>query len=395
MSILTASARRRRPPQDRTLAIEGLSHALAGINPDGGPSYVFTSSITAGNTNEVWAATSTPDTPVLQGTASFAPYLYHPSVSNDTGDTIWVHGATSRAASPRVGDYDAAAIVDVFSATGGKHPMKWLGSAGAGFATDDSNNEYFMFAEYPGGSSVGDMYVWKVTQPYSNPANWSRVLTVPYPTVWHFHSCQHDPYSGAWYVMAGDTDEQTRWYQSTDHGATWTTVADQSSGWPSQVMRSCNLAFTENYVYWGNDNRANHGLYRLPRTVGGLIDTSAPPTKLADLNDVQSTYATVLLDRPKGILLLDRVDAIPGVESITTLDVEFYGFASGTIQTIETIARRADKTSAFGFRCKTYTLEQGTDDRIFVGFDNTYPNDMDLPGNAGGALTTLALTVSQ
>lgn len=348
-----------------------------------------------GNTGEVWYAHGVPENSESLGILTgFTVKNFKAAIGGD-GEILWVSNATSRGLNPRVsagGSPSAPAMVDV-ATSAGITPMKWLGSA-AGFATDASNNEYFMFGEYSGGGLVGSLNVWKVTKPYTDPANWTIALAVPNTDVLHIHSCQYDVHSGAWYVTAGDTDAQVRWFQSTDHGATWTQVMDSTSGWPSQVGRTCSLAFTEDYVYWGNDWVTNHGLWRLPRLAGGPVDFSAPPTKVVSLNAKQSTYSTILMENPRGILFLDRVDSV-SASTTGTLDVEFYDFDSDTLHTVATIPRRSDLGAVpFGFRCLTYTLQQGPyDDRIVVGFDAAYPNGMELPWNEGGRRATLALRV--
>lgn len=280
-------------------------------------------------------------------------------------------------------------------------PIGWLQNSGMDFAKDASGNEYFMFGEYTGLHNADDkIYVWKVTKPYANVANWTKVLTLDQTSysgatdgdVWHVHTCQYDPYSGVWYVTTGDADTCCKWYKSEDHGATWALIISGAI-WGSQVNRVLNLVFTKDYIYWANDYGTNHGLYRLPRDANGKMNVAVAPTKLCDLNPNQSTYATILLHEPSGLLMLDRVDAA-FAGNTNKLDVEFWSFADNKKYVLDTLIRRSDSpTNEFGFRCKVYTLNQGLNDkRIIVGFGEN-ANRIEMPWNNSGRRTTLALEV--
>lgn len=355
--------------------------------------YLFRDSAAGGTTKGLWYAHHTPDNMESLGLSNITVPGFAVAVGQE-GDLIFVNAQTGRVANPWVapsGTPLSASSVDAYAQNESKYPVTWLGTAGASFGIDESGEEYFMFAEY---TTADPKYVWKVTKPYTTATNWTRVLAVPHSSAIHLHSCQFDPWTRTWYVTSGDLDARTMWWRSTDHGATWTKFVDGStSGWPSQVGRTCGLIFTEDYVYWANDNATNHGIYRLPRAQNGLIDFTGPPVKLAALNPNQASYATILLDRPAGLLILDRVDALAAA-TVGTLEVEFYEFATGTLHSVATIDRRPDATGAFGFRCRAYVLHQGRyEDRVLVGFGDDYPNNMDLPGNEGSRRTTLALRV--
>ena len=164
--------------------------------------------------------------------------------------------------------------------------------------------------------------------------------------------------------------------------------------WESQIARVLNFSFTEDYVYWGNDYGTNHSLNRVARNEEtGVIDPSTR-VKLAELNKLQSTYATILTHSPAGILLLDRVD--PEFSHRTDeLEIQFWSFDHERLHILSKLKRLSNKQDeTFGFRCKAYTLNQGIyDTRLAVGFGNAYPNLLDIEGNNDEGRKTMFLEI--
>jgi len=328
------------------------------------------------------------------------PRRWNAAIGED-GEIIWVNDSNSskRGKIPRVhvaGVYDTAP--ELAFGVDDTIPQAWLQNCGIDFAKDSSGNEYCIFGEYTG-SRIGTLHVWKVTKPYNDKTNWTKVMSKIQGTshvatdndIWHFHTANYDPYSNTWYVTSGDTDEHTKWWKSEDEGNTWTQIVDITKEWPSQVARVLNFIFTKDYIYWANDYGTNHGLYRLPRDSEGKMDVSNPPTKLCDLNPNQSTYATCYMHSPHGLLMLDRVDTA-FAENTDTLDVCFWSFKENKLYTVAKIKRRSE-SGVFGFRCKAYTLYQGLyDKRMIVGFEENF-NNMDMIYNDSGRRTTVTLEV--
>ena len=365
-----------------------------------------------GGTGKLWYAPNNADNAseisTFQGvlSAEGIPSGWHFAIG-EAGEIIAVIEGDVQARGQRVprvltsADNYAASNQVAFTPGVDTYPIGWLQNCGMDFGKDASGNEYFIFGEYTGASTPDKkVYLWKVTKPYTSRSNWRIVGTFNQTTnnttsdgdAWHIHSVQQDPYTNIWYVTTGDTDTSCCWYKSEDHGENWTKIVN-GAVWGSQINRVLNLVFTKDYIYWANDYGTNHGLYRLPRDANGKMNVSVAPTKLSDLNKNQSTYATIMLHEPNGLLMLDRVDiAFSG--NTNKLDISFWSFDDNQLYILDTLTRRADAPSnEFGFRCKAYTLNQGINDkRIIVGFGE-YANRLDLPWNDNGRRTTLALEI--
>ena len=103
--------------------------------------------------------------------------------------------------------------------------------------------------------------VWKSTGLISGTCTWADVLTLngrnhpTEPQVYHFHYVRNDPYNRThWYVGTGDLPSESNMYFSPDDGVTWYNVNDPAmTGELQQIHRTCNLYFTEDYIYWGTD----------------------------------------------------------------------------------------------------------------------------------------------
>lgn len=357
--------------------------------------YLYHSTVIGANNTLYYAPINSNNIATL-GTFDVSPSGWVPAIG-EAGEIIWVNSneTTLRASrlKPRVhvaGTYSTAPEIAIV----GDIPIGWIPSAGIDFARDESGNEYCIFGEYTA-VKQGNVYVWKVTKPYNVASNWTKVLTKAqassaYDTdgdVWHFHSSQHDEYSGAWLITSGDGNALVHVWMSTDKGDTWTEVAGGD-----QKYRTLNFVFTEDYIYWGVDKAStDHALYRIGRDESGLPDFSTI-TKLADLPSWQATYATVLMHSPSGLLMLDRVDTDELATAHPVLEVYFWDFKDSRLYKVVEIPNSSEfPNKAFGFRAKCITLAQGMyDTRIIVGF-NEYANFMGLPYNENARDATLAL----
>ena len=268
------------------------------------------------------------------------------------------------------GDYDNPVEVEL-----DVKPTAWLQNCGADYIFPGTRN-YFMFAEYT--RPVHDKCrVWKVEPPFTNSSNWKIVMELDVtPGLEHFHTVSFDPYSSRIYVTTGDDDNNCKVYESSNNGNTWDIVLEGNEA----KARLLNFVFTENGAYWASDARTQHQLNFVSRKSDKILDFNTFE-KICDLPDTQATYTTCLLNRPKGLLFLDRFDTIydPG-----PLLVTFWSFEDNKLYVIDKIDRLKNITwyKEYGFRCEAASFYQSDfDDRIMVGFNEQYPNDMNVANN--------------
>ena len=123
--------------------------------------------------------------------------------------------------------------------------------------------------------------------------------------IYHFLFVRRDPYNeGHWYLGSGDTPDESNIWRSVDDGLTWTKINDPLfSGELQSVHRTCNLYFTEDYIYWGTDDSVTaygtgHGgkWCRSPRN----IETNQLSVEvLAELGD----WVRITQETPYGVFL--------------------------------------------------------------------------------------------
>lgn len=106
--------------------------------------------------------------------------------------------------------------------------------------------------EYPTIAPITEIKLWKAT---NDGRDWAVLRTFSgregvTPEIYHIHCVQYDPYSGLWWVNAGDTDAESRVY-STD-GETLTLRGTGTQHW-----RAVSFTFDENFVYWCTDGTIN------------------------------------------------------------------------------------------------------------------------------------------
>lgn len=349
------------------------------------PQYVFYAS---GKPDNMSTSLFTWDTAIAFENKS--PYYYKPFVTRQ-GDVIWVwRGETQTDAAkgrqnPIIYPYDTltGAAIDFGADT---KPTSWLQSAGADMVYA-SAKQYLFFAEYT--RTIHDKaYIWKVVPPYTSKANWSIVFektvsgsdTVGFK---HFHSMQYDTFSGAWLGSSGDDVDNALIYMSIDDGANWPVVASGDQG----KCRLANLAFDEDYIYWGSDQYNNHVFNRCGRDSNGYPDFTTREL-LCPLPYRQATYASVLLHNPPGVLLLDRYDGFPAGTITKPLKVCFWSFETNSLHIVAEIEPLTytgfDPTvGEWGFRGEGVQTYQSTSDkRIMCGF-GLQKNQMKVLNNCG------------
>lgn len=299
---------------------------------------------------------------------------YVPTITAD-GDVIFLkdHVRHNPIVYPH-GDYANPYEVDFGSS---KKPYAWLVSSSV-IQFDDGS---FCFGDYAYHSLEDEQnddrrIIWRVTKPYSNPANWVQAHSFkhvyytspqsnePDNEIGHIHALLYDFYADDLYCTTGDIDRHCRMWISTDKGITWSavpgavgTTEDTTRSAAGQKWRMTNGVFTEDAIWWGTDAaKPYHRLWKCIRDLSGHINFDTL-TEVIDLevpelpnNYSQRTYITALMRNPDGLLLIDRGEPRPD-----KLDLKFYDFESKTLETVITFKRATTDAS---------TLEQS--DRIGV-----------------------------
>lgn len=315
---------------------------------------------------------------------------YQASITND-GDIIFL--AMRTRGNPIIypaGNYANPQVIDF-----GVNPAPVSGITDSAVNHHYSGN-YFVIAEYFNPPVTDDdIYIWKVSKPYSDVASWVKVDTWtqriyldgegPNPTreIAHFHTAQFDFYSGQWVVTTGDLDYQNHILISDDDAETFTTVAGGTKSY-----RMIGMVFTADGAYWGTDSPSNHYLYKATR-VDGVIDFTSlteitPLTLPTGGLSQQPTYVTCLVREPYGILLLDRAEPRPDHK----LDLTFWDFTDEKLYTIGTYNRIIGEDgmeNRHGFGNLAVTQYQSVfDDGIVCGAtteENSRRNSIDALGN--------------
>lgn len=142
--------------------------------------------------------------------------------------------------------------------------LGWLRNTGidSGVTTSHVHKFVVIYAEYYLETYGVDTDVVKVWRSADLGQTWTNVFeqrcrhNAEGGEVYHFHFVRHDPYNdGHWYLGSGDTPDESNIWRSVDDGLTWTKINDPLfSGELQSVHRTCNLYFTEDYIYWGTDD---------------------------------------------------------------------------------------------------------------------------------------------
>jgi hypothetical protein len=136
-----------------------------------------------------------------------------------------------------------------------------------------------VFAEY---STTAETL--RIMRSTNQGANWTAVKSLT--DIRHFHSVDRDPYTGDWYVTSGDTDSESRWWKSTDSGATFTAITNMTG---VQVV-TLGLSFpSPGAVVWASDADAPlAGIYKastsdLPGTMERVYTLEGDAFVMAEL----------------------------------------------------------------------------------------------------------------
>ena len=218
-------------------------------------------------------------------------------------------------------------------------PQGWLYNSGVDFIKDGNGLEHCVFAEYNGSGGDG-FYVWHGTYPYTSDSDWEHVMYVPFSiqssatdAITHFHQIRRDPWTNILYLTSGDRDWQLKWWYSTDFGATWTLLTDNSTnGWEAGTGRCINFVFTEDYIYWATDSQGSHTLNRIERGSNGVIDP-ATRYKICNLPNGQASNSICYMDTPKGLFMYDRIGE-SGALGGQGFDVQWYDLQTNELKTI-------------------------------------------------------------
>lgn len=117
----------------------------------------------------------------------------------------------------------------------------------------------FYYGEYRSNPKRTPIHLWR-WQP--SMETWSKAWT--FTNVRHIHGVFHDPYTDAFWITTGDSDNEAAIWRSDDNFATLEKIAGGS-----QQYRAVQLLFSQDYLYFGSDapDEQNH-IYRMNRLTG-------------------------------------------------------------------------------------------------------------------------------
>lgn len=341
--------------------------------PEGEYQYLFTwdASLADGDRVSLWNATITADGDVI-----FLKYRYR------RNPIIYPHT-----------DYTQPYIVDF---SDDKKPDGWLVNSSVVHFSDGT----FVFGDYAAHKESDEAnndgrIIWRVTKPYNDPNNWSKVHTFkhvyfshyysdePENEIGHIHAIMYDFYTDDLYCTTGDIDRHCRMWISRDHGATWSaipgavgTTENTIASAEGQKWRMTNSVFTKDAIWWGTDaQRPYHNLWKCTRDETGHIDFSTL-TKVIDLEtpnvpseQSQRTYIVALMRGRSGLLILDRGEPRPDI-----LDLKFYDFENQKLYIVASLERATNDASSLegsdrlGIAMQATTIYQPFDvDGIITG----------------------------
>lgn len=284
------------------------------------------------------------------GTVSFSPTLMRFAISPKDGRIIAVQRDTRNGI--WVWDGQEETHIEDFTTK----PMAWLYNSGVDFINDSNDVEHCVFAEYKGTVELGfTLNVWRGTYPYTNVTDWEIVMTQAQSTdITHFHMVRRDPWSNVLYLTSGDSSTQSKWWYSTDYGATWTLlVSGSDTGWGNSLCRTINFIFTEEYIYWATDHGQNeHTLNRIQRdSQTGIIDLTTKE-KLADLPALYATNSLCYVESPNGLFMYDRIDMDSSAIFGGDITMKFWNFDTEQLEDIATLG--LTENTCGGSRGKCY-----------------------------------------
>ena len=161
----------------------------------------------------------------------------------------------------------------------------------------DHSTGVIMWAEY-----TPDDYESRIIKVSSDEVGFTTQLSLPDSEVRHFHSLDADVWNeGEYWATTGDSEDECRFYRSTDYGETWT---EEAGG--SLKYKTLRLNFGPDYVYWGLDARIDGSVrfYRAPR------DDVENPEEIIDFGETpwgdygsSLIYGSTYVERPHGIVI--------------------------------------------------------------------------------------------
>jgi len=274
------------------------------------------------------------------------------------------------------GDYDNPFVIDFRDSI---KPTAWLQNSGADFVYA---GDFFIFAEYT--RPIHEMaYVWKVTLPFNDPANWRIVQEFEVSGSFtegfeHGHSVSYDPYSGVILLTVGDNSDSAKIYQSNDFGESWVVVAENQE----KYARLLNFVYTEDKIYWGSDSGYEdmHVFLSVDRYPDGTpnFDNITEIYNFGYVPGEKATYTTAYISDPNGILFLDRFDNPTNMP----LEIMFWSFETDRMYTVALLNSLEDDYLTYGFRNEAVNWYASAHDNLIVAGFGFYPNDIDILGNS-------------
>ncbi|MEI6604263.1 MAG: hypothetical protein WCP35_03060 [Verrucomicrobiota bacterium] len=112
----------------------------------------------------------------------------------------------------------------------------------------------------------------RIYRSHDNGLTWEVAYVFEPGMIKHIHALQEDPYTGKLWICAGDSDNESMIGWSDDNFSSITVAGQGSQSW-----RTCQLVFTEDFIYWGADTGSinSSGIYRMDKGNNAL-------TKIAD-----------------------------------------------------------------------------------------------------------------
>ena len=298
------------------------------------------------------------------------------AVQRDTRNGIWVWDGTTET---HLNSFES-------------NPQAWLYNSGVDFINDGSD-EYCIFAEYYGTVVEGyELHVWRGKYPYTSASDWEIVFTQAQRTnITHFHMVRRDPWTNILYLTAGDSSAESKWWYSTDKGATWTLlVSGADTGWGNSLCRTINFIFTEDYIYWATDHGEaggqHHTLNRIRRDSNtGIMDLSTKE-QLTLLPQLYATNSLCYVESPNGLFMYDRIDTSSSSVFGEPIKMLFWDFDSEEL--VEIASLKLATATWGGSRGKCYINYTNSKEPMpAMGFSIDTPCIFDLvcdnPSNVG------------
>ena len=320
------------------------------------------------------------------GTVQFNPTLMRFAISPKDGRVIAVQRDT------RSGIWVWDGTTETHLNSFESNPQAWLYNSGVDFINDGSD-EYCIFAEYYGTVVEGyELHVWRGKYPYTSASDWEIVFTQAQRTnITHFHMVRRDPWTNILYLTAGDSSAESKWWYSTDKGATWTLlVSGADTGWGNSLCRTINFIFTEDYIYWATDHGEaggqHHTLNRIHRDSNtGIMDLSTKE-QLTLLPQLYATNSLCYVESPNGLFMYDRIDTSSSSVFGEPIKMLFWDFDSEEL--VEIASLKLATATWGGSRGKCYINYTNSKEPMpAMGFSIDTPCIFDLvcdnPSNVG------------